>query len=314
MTSPLEKFKQEHTERWTVLQDIPPWEYESVILWLQLVFSNGGGTDFRGVIVQTINREFRLRLRSDLDIDATNWKSMRQSLVQLINSDQIDKFILFLDCVVHYVRDYGDHSGVFREVEFNYAYKNIDSVLQELENVLENGSKWTVVFETNSDDGLIERVDGQLTKLAKDLNNDHLTKAWNQAFAVRPDPAKAIEDAQKAVEHEASNNGLTTVKTGVFGNLLGDIRAHPDKYISAAKDAYNLSNQISNDPNSPVDFNIQFSNWFSATMDLMQKSNPGHHASIETKNFKLGQGAAKQEVLIATLLCELISKGYFKKA
>ncbi len=256
-------------------------------------------------IIETQNR---LLLPSDLKIDSESWESMHKSISEQFATNQYETFIIFLECVVKYVRDLTDHSLIYYS-----KLRNNEDVLNMLEVSLERGSKWKIVFEKGSESGLIERVDSNITKIAKELFNDYLTKAWNEAFGVIPKPDKAIENAQRAVELIASEKGLTNSKTGVYGNLLGDIRSNPDKYISIAKTAYDLSEKLSMNPKVSISINDQFSNWFWQGMDLIQKTNPIHHVSDKTKDFILAPEAGKQAVLIATIICQLISLGYFTK-
>lgn len=311
MTSPLQTFKQEHLVRWNTLQDVPPWEADPIIEWIIKVFGTERYQDYRSDIIRQIETKNRILLREDLGIEPVGLRSLSQSLMSLLNSKEYGKFVTFLDCVVQYVRD---HVGaIVGHVDFSYSDYPIDQVLGTLEICLSNGSKWQVVFERNSESGLIERVDERITSLAKELKNDHLTNAWNNAFSVNPEPDKAIELAQKAVEQTATENGLTNSKTKIYGTLLGDIKANPGNYETVAKSAYDLSFKLSSDPRRPIDPNLDFANWFWLGMDLVQKSNPGRHASTDTKEFALPADAGKQSVLISTIICQLIGAGYFKK-
>lgn len=313
MTSPLQEFRNQNVERWSVLQDIPPWEVETILGWLRNIFihlNTSGLTNreqFNYSVVRAIETENRLLVAEDLQISTSSWPAMRASLEELIGQGQARNVILFIECVVKYVRESSQGVLYYRHV------LSSDTVLSYLESSLERGSRWSVVFDRQADAGLLERVSPEITEIAKGLDIDYLTKAWNEAFAVSPKPDKAIANAQLAIEALASAKGLTKVKTSVYGNVLGDIRSNPTKYTSAARDAYELANKLSQDPKNPVDFNEVFSNWFWTGLDLIQKTHPARHASEDTKDFVLSPEAGKQATLIATIICELISGGYFTK-
>lgn len=186
-------------------------------------------------------------------------------------------------------------------------------MLNNIDDLLSNGSKWKVLRSRNSDSGLIERVNPEITKIAQNLDNDFLTKAWNQAFQRQPDPENAVVLAQKAIEDIASNLGLTKAASKVYGTLLGDIKANPHLYFSRARDAYDLQNIITKQPKDKLNVNEQFANWFWSGMDLIQKTNPGRHPSKEVGEFSLSAEAAQQAVIIATMICWFIESGSFFK-
>lgn len=317
MTSPLQDFKQKHSERWEVLQDIPAWEQATVLTWLKSIFlvnisnsySLGPSEQFNYRIVRTIETTHRILIEEDLNISTDSWSDMLQSLQSLLLKEDYYSFVCFLDAVIVYVRD-----NPQEWLTYDNDIQLKQTVLCYLEQSLERGSRWTIVFDEGAEAGLVERVDGRLVQAARQVDSNYLTKAWNLAFSVTPNPSKAIEEAQHAVEQVAFESGLTTDKTSVYGKLLGDIRANPGKYLSAAVDAYNLQDTISTDPKHLTSTNERFAHWMWTGMDLVQRSNPGHHVSDATKDFELEPAAGKQAVLIATLLCQLIKTRYFTKA
>lgn len=311
--SPLQEFKKRNVERWSVLQDIPQWEMESILTWLREIFMH---TDNSGMyskdifhynIIRAIETENRIMVEDDLGIGTDSWSGMKTSIFRLIESGDINKLVLFIECVVKYVRE--------SSYKLRYYGSDVENeiILHDLEIFLSRGSKWRVIYDKGVEAGLIERVNDNLTQIAKSLESDYLTKAWNEAFSVTPNPERAIEYAQRAVEMIASEKGLTLDKTSVYGKLIGDIRAHPENYVSAANGAYSLAEKLSKDPNNPTSINVQFSNWFWMGMDLIQKTHPTRHVSDETKDFVLSPEAGKQATLIATLICQLIEVGYLTK-
>jgi hypothetical protein len=214
--------------------------------------------------------------------------------------------LAFLDVTVQFIRSQGDDFMAIADSSMRSK-----GVLNMLDGVLKNGSKWTVVYEPDAESGLVERVNNELTQKAKELHINALTKAWNEAFGVRPNPERAVENAQKAIEITASQAGLTNAKTSVYGNLLGDIEVHPDQYISAAAESFGLQDKLAK---KPMEINEKFAKWFADGMDLIQKTNPGRHSSTATDGFALQPDAAQQAVLTATVLCYLIqTKSFIKK-
>ncbi len=76
----------------------------------------------------------------------------------------------------------------------------------------------------------------ELTELVQEIGSTtgrpgaHLTLAWNAAFGLNPDPNKAADEANKAIEVAAKplvspNNGKVTL-----GTLVRDMRAKPSKW------------------------------------------------------------------------------------
>ena len=217
-----------------------------------------------------------------------------------------------LDIVVKYIRDYAPNRLWVKD-GYDRRYLHDYDMLNNIDDLLSNGSKWKVLRSRNSDSGLIERVNPEITKIAQNLDNDFLIKAWNQAFQRQPDPENAVVSAQKAIENIASNLGLTKATSKVYGTLLGDIKANPHLYFSRARDAYDLQNIITKQPKDKLNVNEQFANWFWSGMDLIQKTNPGRHPSKEVGEFSLSAEAAQQAVIIATMICWFIESGSFFK-
>lgn len=311
MASPLEEFKSNNIQRWDVLQDLPPWEQETVSNWLKNIFveeaSTFNGRDkFKYSICRTIETENRLMIHEDLGINCGSWSSINASYWELVGAEDFRKLLIFIECVVKYVRD-----GRGSLITFYSTKISREQALMFLDISLGHGSKWKVVHEKYADNGLEARVDTNLTGIAAELKLNDLTEAWNAAFAVKPDPQRAIEYAQNAIEHVASEHKLTAAKTSVYGNLLGDIKNHPENYVSVASGAFSLMEQIAMDPKNPVKYDDQFSGWVAGAMELIQKSNPARHKSELTKNFVLEPAVGQQAVLMATVLCQLIASGSF---
>jgi hypothetical protein len=315
MSSPLEEYNQKNTARWEILSDIPIWEHPSLFSWLYKVFIRqtqdmyGARHDvYNSEIIRGIEVQNRLVLSKDLGIVADSWPDPRKSLSTLLRTDS-RRAILFLELLVKYLRDSSD-SYMF------YGSNSISksSIVGYLQTILDNGSMWTIVNEQGSNAGFIERVDPQITSIAKDIKNKDLDRAWALAFQPTPDPEKAIEHAQSAIESVASKHSLTTATSKVYGNLLGDIKARKSQtYISVAKPAFDLSNVLAGDKSNEIDINDQFADWFATGMNIVQKTNPARHKSKTTTDFQVSPEAARQAVLIASLLCHFIEQGYIAK-
>ena len=241
-------------------------------------------------------------------VDYDNRDSFLRSLEEDSSSGYEKVALPLLDIVVKYVRDYAPNSLKVKGTYFFYK-----DLLDDIDSLLSNGSRWKVLRTKNSDFGLIERVNPEITKIAQKIDNDFLTKAWNQAFQRQPDPENAVVSAQKAIEDIASNRGLTKTTSKVYGTLLGDIKANPHLYFSKAKDAYDLQNIITKQSKDKLNINEQFANWFWSGMDLIQKTNPARHQSEATKDFSLSAEAAQQAVVIATMICWFIESGSFAR-
>lgn len=309
MSSPWLKFKQENNERWEVLDDgFPIWMHEHLLNWFSAIYKPWK-KDYYGTklypstryILTNIEANQRIALWDDLNIDKSE---IMDSIRRILRDQDQESLIIFLDLTVQYIRKQD-------KLRFGGEETDVTIILQYLDMILSYGSKWTVVRESDSNAGLIERTNGQILSVAKKLNIDPLTRAWNEAFAVKPNPELAIEYAQKAVESVASHAGLTKATTKVYNTLLGDIKSNPEKYKSSAFDAYVLHDTLAK---KEMDINKEFSLWFASSMDLVQKANPSRHASMVTKGFHLNPEAAKQAILITTILCDLIANKHFLKA
>lgn len=315
MSSPLEEYNQKHSERWKILKDIPEWEQKNLFTWLYMVLVTQSSdvfgtqhTSFNSVIIRGIECRNRLLIDKELKINTNSWSDLRKSLETFLITDS-RKVILFLELLVIYLRDSSDSY-------ISYGSNSVakDRVLDRLEAIMANGSKWKVVSERGASAGFIERVDGHLIEQTKKINDKELNDAWLLAFQPSPSPEKAIEHAQSAVESVASKHNLTTATSKVFGTLLGDIKTRKSQsYISIAKPAFDLSNVLAGEKSKEVDLNDQFTDWFAGSMNLIQKSNPARHKSNKTTDFKVSPETAKQAVLIATLLCHFIKEGYIAK-
>lgn len=242
-----------------------------------------------------VNHKDRELFRRDLERDGDNGSG--------------EVILSLLDVTVKYIRDYAP-----RKLDTYYdGMLNCEAILDAIEGLLENGSKWTVLRTQNSESGLIERVNPEITKIAQKIDNDFLTKAWNQAFQRQPNPEGAVMSAQRAIENIASERGLTKATSKVYGTLLGDIKTNPHRYFSKAKEAYSLQNTITKQSKDDLNVNEQFANWFWNGMDLIQKTNPARHASSVVKAFSLSAEAAQQAVIIATMISWFIESGSFAK-
>jgi hypothetical protein len=315
MASPLEKFNKGNPGRFKVLADIPKWERESLFRWLYLLMvtktSDMFGTEhtsFNYGILRSIETKHRILISDLFGNEPNGWINLRAMLEDFADEDP-EKFILFLELVVIYVRDQASKSLTWGSTTISD-----EKALERLDSILNNGSKWRVVKKYQAKAGLIEVVNEKLIKKAEEIDNDDLTEAWEEAFKPTPNPELAIQKAQSAVEHVASEYKLTSASTKVFGTLLGDIRANASKsYISIAKPEYDLSNELSGEKSTEADINDLYTQWFWTGMNLIQKSNPKRHKSEKTNEFKVSPDAAKQAVLIATIICELIKEGYIAK-
>lgn len=164
-----------------------------------------------------------------------------------------------MDITIKYIRDYAPN---VLQTNSEFGNFRVNDLLEVIEDLLSNGSKWKVLRNRGSESGLIERVNPEITKIAQKIDNSFLTKAWNQAFQRQPDPENAVVSAQKAIEDIASERGLTKATSRVYGTLLGDIKANPHLYFSRARDAYDLQNTITKRSKDKLNVNEQFANWF----------------------------------------------------
>ena len=308
MASPLQEFQNKNRERWKVMHDVPPWSVDSIVRYITLIFFSVENDN----VIQTIQRRMRIMLPEYCPVDYDDRYNFLRSLKD-DSSNGSEKIVLpLLDIVVKYIRDYAPNRLWVKD-GYDRRYLHDYGMLNNIDDLLSNGSKWKVLRSRNSDSGLIERVNPEITKIAQNLDNDFLIKAWNQAFQRQPDPENAVVSAQKAIENIASNLGLTKATSKVYGTLLGDIKANPHLYFSRARDAYDLQNIITKQPKDKLNVNEQFANWFWSGMDLIQKTNPGRHPSKEVGEFSLSAEAAQQAVIIATVICWFIESGSFFK-
>lgn len=313
MSSPLENFNSQHKERWNILSNIPAWEQNGVLFWIEGILIKEEEVVFEtkrfyqsGILVK-IQQDNRLMFWDDLEIGIDDWPTLKQNLRNYISSDD-ERFIIFLELIIKYLRD------SVNNIYFNSRYTSSSDVLSMLEARLNNGSRWRVVRTANSPAGLIERVDSKITEVAKELNNKFIDDAWELAYKLKPDPEKAIESIQSAIESIASKAGLTKAETKVYGTLLGDVKVRKSKsYQSIAKNEFDLSNKLGKGKSQEQNPNDMFTDWFWMGMDLIQKTNPGHHKSEVTKDIEVSPDSAKQAVLIGTLICQLIDSKYISK-
>lgn len=308
MASPLQEFQNKNRERWKVMHDVPPWSVDSIVRYITLIFFSVENDN----VIQTIQRRMRIMLPEYCPVDYDDRYNFLRSLEDDSTNGSEKVVLPLLDVAVKYIRDYAP-SRLWVKDGYDGRYLHDYDMLNDIDGLLSNGSKWKVLRSRNSDSGLIERVNPEITKIAQNLDNDFLTKAWNQAFQRQPDPDSAVVSAQKAIENIASNLGLTKATSKVYGTLLGDIKANPHLYFSRARDAYDLQNIITKQPKDKLNVNEQFANWFWSGMDLIQKTNPGRHPSKEVGEFSLSAEAAQQAVIIATVICWFIESGSFFK-
>ena len=255
MASPLKEYENNNRERWKVMHDIPPWHAESIITCIMRIFFSVENDD----VIQTIQCRRRIMLSEYCPVDYHNEHSFLKSLEEDYNKGSGDIVLHLLDITVKYIRDYAP-SPLYVRGDDRVLCIYPRSVLRDIEGFLDNGSKWKVLRDQNSESGLIERVNPEITKITQEINDDFLTKAWNQAFQCQPDPENAVVSAQKAIENIASNLGLTKATSKVYGTLLGDIKANPHLYFSRARDAYDLQNIITKQPKDKLNVNEQFAN------------------------------------------------------
>jgi hypothetical protein len=307
MVSPLQEFQNKNRERWKVMYDIPPWIIDPIIAQLENIFFKVNNDN----VIQTIQREMRMMFSDYCTVDYEYRQNFLRDLREDGNNGSGKIILALLDVAVKYIRDYAPDKLYIIDPDIDVLY--CEDVLNEIDSLLRSGSRWKILWTEDSESGLIERVNPEITKIAQNLDNDFLTKAWNQAFQCQPDPENAVVSAQKAIENIASNLGLTKATSKVYGTLLGDIKANPHLYFSRARDAYDLQNIITKQPKDKLNVNEQFANWFWSGMDLIQKTNPGRHPSKEVGEFSLSAEAAQQAVIIATMICWFIESGSFFK-
>lgn len=315
MVSPLEKFDQENEARWEVLNDVPEWEKERVLNWIEGATHERGHdrygnptSKYHSSLMLTIQRKERI-IFADLGVDISNWYSLKTSLEELL-SNNVERLILVLETLVKYVRDNADSSN---QVSFFQSKIGKDRALYFLDNILKNGSKWRVVHTSKARAGLEERASEELTDVAKKLVNNDLTEAWNYAFGRETDPKLAIEKAQNAIEYFATKKGLTKASSSVYGVLLGDVKANPKKYESAAVQQFADQDNTLHTENPDGTLNDMMADWFWQTMNLIQKTNVIRHKTSDNDGYVIPIEAARQAVLMATLICEFIENEYFKK-
>lgn len=315
MVSPLEKYDKDNESRWEVLKDVPEWEIDRVMSWVNGVthertydrYSNAVAT-YDGTLLTMMQRKERL-IFNDLGVDISSWPNLSASLRNLLETN-VEWFIIVLETLVKRVRDNADSNG---QVSFSKSKIDSEEALNMLDNVLGNGSKWRIVHERGAKAGLEERASEEITDIAKSLANSDLIDAWNYAFGREPDSKLAIEKAQNAIEYFASKYGLTKATSSVYGVVLSDIKAHPDKYESAAVQQFAEQDNALKEENPDGTLNDMMSGWFWHTLNLIQKINVIRHKTGDNDGYVIPIEAARQAVLMATLICEFIKKGYFKK-
>lgn len=316
MVSPLEKYDKDNESRWEVLKDLPEWEIDRVMLWVEAVTHvrtynrfNNAVASYDDTLLPKIQRTERI-IFEDLGVDISSWWGLSSSLRKLIETN-IEWFILVLETLVKYVRDNSDSSG---QVSFSESTISSERALELLDHSLGNGSKWRVVHKEGAKAGLEERASEEMTNIAKNLSNSDLTDAWNYAYGMETDSKLAIEKAQNAIEYYASKYGLTKATSSVYGVMLSDIKVHPDKYESAAVQQFaEQDNALKEEDLLDGTLNNMMSNWFWHTLNLIQKTNVVRHKNGDNDGYVIPIEAARQAVLMATLICEFIEKGYFKK-
>jgi hypothetical protein len=317
MPSPLEKYNKTHSNRWDVLVDIPDWERQPLINWVsnalrkKMPSFSKSDSEYNQQVLIDIQRKERIMF-TELGInDISSWYDIKKWLSAYSQLNDPGIFLLLLELIVKHIRDsYQDHEYI----NFGYVATVTPSMaLSVLDRVLENGSKWKVVTERDSPAGLVERVNPHIQTIAENAKNNLLDNAWAHAYGLHPDPEKAIHDAQAAIEQIASETGLTNATTGVYGAIIGDVRSNLGKlYFSVAKPEFDKGLDLSKASDKQV-VDDQFATWFWNGMDLIQKTHPTRHKSKETNGFKISVDAARQAVLTATLLHEMIARGYITK-
>lgn len=284
---------------------MPDWIINEIVACCASILYEPSYYEPRHQVVSTIQGHFRLILQEVCStVQLTSGVGrFRESMAASFRSN--GDALLLLDILVVYIRD-------LAPAKVPYGGKTVDDteILSYLDQTLSNGSKWAVIFDEDADAGIMERVDGEVLKVAEEINENHLTKAWNLAFQLNSDPEKAVEEAQKAIEIIASNAGLTKATTKVYGSLVGDIMAHPDKYHNSAEEAYNLHDLLNKQQN---DINPRFAKWIGDGLDLIQKTHPARHKSTHVKDFVLSPESAQQAIVMATLIGWMIEKRYFHK-
>lgn len=303
MTSPLQIYNNEHRERWDVLNDVPEWINTPLISAVCGVYFTQYH-EIRKDVVVNIERKMRLSIEGAVGLSLSSLDSLKIQLASGFRNGE-QGALLLLDITIKYIRDYAPSSVPFWGNEVTDK-----QLLQHFDDILEDGSKWTVSYESNADSGIIERVDEHLLELANQVNNEHLAEAWNLAFKLKPEPEKAIISAQNAIEDIATEVGLTALTTNIYGGIIGDIRTNPGKYLSSAAKAYQLQDKINKQSNN---YNDSFALWFKDGLDFIQLTNPARHKGQAVKGFTLDTEAGQQAVVMATILGWMIKNKLFFK-
>jgi hypothetical protein len=314
MTSPYEEFNRAKKERWKLFEDIPIWETTSIIKWIKSAVyvskENGWGATvivYDPNVLASIQRKERLMFH-EIDLNISDWESLYRDIQRHIASDDQKNVILLIELLVKKIRDSETPSNSY--IHFNGNSTKIELVLTYLDMMLNNGSKWKVNFQKNAESGLILRVEKHLTQIVEDSENQTLKEAWEFAFGTKPQPDRAIEKAQSAIEQIASNKQLTTATTKVYGTIIGDLKVRLSKsYINGADKEYQLTSSLSGLPNlGNLHPNDQYVKWISDGLHLIQQSNPTRHKSKAIEGFEVSVSAAQQSVIMATAIYELINR------
>ena len=168
--------------------------------------------------------------------------------------------------------------------------------------MLSNGSKRRVVFEHGCAAGLAERVDESIVNMAEEIDNNYLNDAWSCAFGASTSSCSmAVKHAVAALEGVLSAAGISG---GTLGNKIKWIRENNSRRM------YNVADkQLSmrtNEHFTPETIH----KWLQDGLDIIQKTDAERHGG-NSDRIKVARKPARQTVIVATVLCELVAEKYF---
>lgn len=149
MPSPLQDYNTKNQERWTVLRDMPEWVIDSVTELIQTIYFDTYG-DVRPGVVAEVQREFRLIIVDACGINIVSTSTFLRDIKASFRAND-GRALLLLDITAKYVRDYAP-----TDVPFGKSTLEDHKVLEYLETLLSNGSRWTVIEEMEADAGIRE--------------------------------------------------------------------------------------------------------------------------------------------------------------
>lgn len=309
MSSPFEQYEKAHPEHWDCLYDIPPWEWESIVEWIHKIFVvdydeyGSRGFDYTDQIVGEIQKKYRIMFRDIIGIRYNSWDSFHVALESKYASHDELSIVFVVELIVKFVRD--DHVPVDNvrcaAGRSHEPFKSKD-LLFRLDGMLSNGSKWRVVFEHGCAAGLVERVDERIVNMAKEIDNNYLNDAWFCAFGASTSSySMAVKHAVTALEEVLSAAGISG---GTLGNKIKWIRENNGLRMHNVADK-----QLSMRANEHFTPETIYK-WLQDGLDIVQKTDTERHGG-NSDRIRVAREPAQQAVIVATVLCELVTKKYF---